>query len=97
MPAAACFGAEKKTFTVTAYVDDPLEGQSLTLELPPGMEHLEGRAVQPVPPGTDEGRSLVYWRGRVTRPGTYALRVRSSNGVTHTRTVTIAPSDAPGQ
>src|SRR5262249_42566941 len=38
-----------KRFTVTAYVNDPAPGQSLTLELPPGMALEEGRASQPVP------------------------------------------------
>src|SRR6266545_2310268 len=81
----------KKTFTITAYVDDPVEGQSLKLELPPGIELIEGREVQPVPPPPGvEARSLVVWRARVHALGRFPLRVRSSTGVTQTRTVTVS-------
>jgi hypothetical protein len=78
-----------KQFTLSAYVDDPVESQSLALELPPGMELLQGRQVQPVPPASEGGKSLVLWQARVLRTGTFPLRIRSSNGVVHTRTVTI--------
>src|SRR5262249_25326606 len=74
-----------KRFTVTAYVDDPVESQSLALELPPGMELAEGKALQPVPPPNESNSSVVVWRARVLRPGTFPLRVRSSNGVTYTK------------
>src|SRR5437868_10375930 len=39
-----------KIFNVTALVGDPSPGQTLTLELPEGMEAVEGRSLQPVPP-----------------------------------------------
>ncbi|MCI0462608.1 MAG: hypothetical protein L0Z62_37130 [Gemmataceae bacterium] len=77
-----------KRFTVMAYVDGPATGQSLTLDLPPGMELIEGERVQAVPAG-NEGRSLVVWQGRVQRLGTFPVRVRSSTGVTYTSTVTV--------
>jgi hypothetical protein len=70
-------------------VDDPQPGQSLTLELPPGMQRVEGKDVQPVPRPNDENASIVYWKARVERTGTFPLRIRSSNGVTQTVTVTI--------
>jgi hypothetical protein len=89
--------APGKTFTVTAYVDDPLEGQSLALELPAGMEPVEGKLVQPVPTPGEVNRSVVYWKARVLRPGQYPLRIRSSNGVTQTRTVTITPAATASQ
>jgi hypothetical protein len=79
-----------KLFTVTAYVEDPVPGQSLTLELPPGVERVEGAEVQPVPPVTEDGNCLVMWRARVQRLGEFPLRVRSSNGVTYTKLVTVA-------
>jgi hypothetical protein len=85
--------APNKTFTLTAYVEDPIESQCLTLELPPGLERVEGKAVQPVPPPSEEdGRSIVLWKGRVLKMGHYPIRIRSSTGVTETRTVTIAPA-----
>ncbi len=82
-----------KRFTVTAYVEDPIPGQSLALELPPGMERVEGGAVQPVPPVTDDGNCLVRWQARVQRLGEFALRVRSSNGVTYTKLITVSRPD----
>ena len=58
-----------KLFSVTALVSDPSPGQALTLELPEGVEAVEGRAVQPVPPpGPDQANSVVMWKGRVMRP-----------------------------
>jgi hypothetical protein len=78
-----------RQFSVTALVEDPVPGQTLTLELPDGMERLEGKAMQPVPVSADTGNSLVVWKARVLRPGTYALQVRSSTGAVHTKTVTI--------
>jgi hypothetical protein len=82
-----------KTFNVSAYVDDALPGQCLTLELPPGMERIDGKALQPVPPATQEGKSIVLWKGRVLRAGDYALRVRSSTGVTQTKLITVSRSE----
>ncbi len=79
--------APGKLFTVTATVDDPLPGQSLTLELPPGMQRIEGSERQPVP--TVPGMSAVLWKARVERLGTYDLKVRSSTGVTHVKNIRI--------
>jgi hypothetical protein len=78
-----------KTFTVTAYVENPAPGQTLTLELPAGMERVEGKELQLVPPATNEGNSIVLWKGRVTKLGKFVLRVRSSTGVTQTKVITI--------
>lgn len=79
-----------KTFTITAYVEDPTPSQTLTLELPAGMERLEGKEIQPVPaPGPASGESVVLWKARVLRTGEFPIRLRSSTGVTLTRTVTI--------
>jgi hypothetical protein len=78
-----------KRFTVTAYVESPEEGQSLTLELPAGMARLEGKAVQPVPPPLAGGLSVVLWKGSVERTGQFPLRVRSSTGYILTKTVSV--------
>ena len=82
--------APGKLFTIQATVDDPVLGQTLTLELPPGMERVEGKELQPVPPPSDEGAGLVLWKARVLETGTFPLRVRSSNGLTLTKHVTIS-------
>jgi len=82
-----------KGFDLTAYVSDPAPGQSLTLQLPPGMELLEGPACQPVPePPGEEPASLVRWRARVVRPGEYTLGVRSSTGLTLRKLIAVSPN-----
>jgi hypothetical protein len=79
-----------KVFTVTAYVSDPGPGQSLTLELPDGMTLADGKAQQSVPEARDgESQSVVMWRARVQRTGEFAVRVRSSTGVTQGKIVSI--------
>ena len=80
-----------KAFTVTATVSDPAVGQSLALDLPPGMERLEGKEIQPVPSLADgQDTSAVLWKARVVKPGQYPLRIRSSAGVTQTKVVTVS-------
>lgn len=83
----------KKTFTVTAYVDDPIDGQSLTLVLPKGVERVDGRETQAVPLPGEAGQSIVVWRCRLAEAGTYPIRIRSSNGVTQTRMVIVSPPE----
>src|SRR5439155_16046467 len=60
----------QRLFTVTARVDDPLPGQTVSLDLPEGMQRVEGKELQPVPPPGPEGSSLVLWKARVLRTGT---------------------------
>jgi hypothetical protein len=79
-----------KVFTVAAYVQDPSSGQTLTLELPPGMKRVEGKERQPVPPLSDAGDTMVLWKARVIRTGEFPLRVRSSTGVTQTKIINIS-------
>jgi hypothetical protein len=78
-----------KLFTVAAQVQEPAPGQALALELPPGMELVEGRERQPVPNVDDTGNSLVLWKARVLRTGQFPLRVHSSSGVTNTKIITV--------
>jgi hypothetical protein len=78
-----------KLFTVMATVDDPVPGQTLTLELPAGMERIEGNARQPVPAPGATGISAVLWKARVVQLGDYALKVRSSTGVTQIKNISI--------
>jgi hypothetical protein len=79
-----------KLFTIAAYVQDPAPGQALTLELPQGMERVEGKEIQPVNPASeDRPESVVLWKARVVKTGDYPLRVRSSTGLTHTKMISI--------
>jgi hypothetical protein len=77
-----------KEFTIAAYVSDPAPGQALMLELPAGMQRLEGAERQPVP-FSDEGQALVLWKARVLQTGEFPLRVHSNTGVTQTKLISI--------
>ena len=79
-----------KIFTISAVFADPGAGQTLSLELPAGMQRLEGKEVQPVAPLTDDQEySTVLWKGRVLQPGQHTIRVRSSAGVTQTKILSV--------
>jgi hypothetical protein len=85
-----------KLFTIAAQVQDPAVGQSLTLELPAGMERVEGKERQPVPAVDDDGISIVLWKARVLNPGRFAVRVHSSTGDTQGKIITISrPGETP--
>jgi hypothetical protein len=79
-----------KLFTVSATVGDPAIGQTLSLELPKGIERIEGKEVQPVAPlSENQEYSTVLWKARVQEPGEYTLRIRSSTGVTQTKVISV--------
>lgn len=78
-----------KLFTIAANVDDPPPDQVLALELPAGLERVEGREIQPVPVPGESGNSVVLWKARVVRPGDYEIRIRSNSGITQTKHVLI--------
>jgi len=78
-----------KQFTLSAFVDDPVPGQTLTLELPAGMTRLEGKEIQPVPAPGEKGSSLVLWKARVLQPGDFEVKVRSSTGVTQVKHISV--------
>jgi hypothetical protein len=82
-----------KLFTIAAQVMDPAQGQSLTLELPAGMERVEGKERQPVPAVDEEGNTMVLWKARVLNTGRFHLRVHSSTGLTQTKIITITRPD----
>lgn len=80
-----------KLFTVSAVVADAATGQAMTLELPPGIERVEGKATQPVPPITGEAEySTVLWKARVLQPGEHTIRIRSSTGVTQSKVISVS-------
>ncbi len=79
-----------KLCTISAVIADPALGQTMTLELPKGMQRIEGTAVQPVSPLSEENEySTVLWKARVLEPGQHTIRIRSSTGVTQTKIVTV--------
>lgn len=81
------------TFTLTAYVKDPGQGQTLSLMLPEGFQSRDG-LMQLVPPLAPElvgvKRSQVSWK-IVAGPnkGTFPLRVQASTGAQQTIKVSI--------
>jgi hypothetical protein len=79
-------------FTLTALVHDPKPGETLTLDLPAGVE-AEGQqttqTVPPVPVGASRADSPLTWRLRASRDGRYELSVRSSTGATQKLPLTI--------
>ncbi len=81
-----------KLFTIAARVQDPAHGQTLTLELPAGMERIEGQLRQPVPAVDEDGNTMVLWKARVLETGRFPVRVHSSTGTTQTKIVTISRS-----
>jgi hypothetical protein len=84
-----------KEFTVTARVHDPVPAQRLILELPEGIELVEGREIQPVPEAlTSTPLSIVQWRCSVRALGRHRLRLRSSTGVTQTKILTVLATES---
>jgi hypothetical protein len=79
-------------FTVTAYVQDPTPGQTVTLEVPKGFQVQgdEQQAVPPLAPDAGGRNSAVTWKVQAGGDaGQFPLTVRSSTGARQSRTVTI--------
>lgn len=81
------------TFTVTAYVQKPVAGQTLTIELPKGFDCVRCQETEPVPAATvgaeGSNTSTVTWTVRAGERGNYQLRVRSSTGIAQTQPLAI--------
>jgi hypothetical protein len=80
-------------FTVTAYVNRPQPDQTLTLNLPNELQRTQGDATQAVRAQVGQENSVVTWKVRVVQTGRYTLEVRSSTGVSQSRTLTITRTD----
>ena len=85
-----------KRFTLAARIEEPGEGEALTLELPPGLALVEGAETQPVPAAGPDGSATLLWKGSALRTGTFTVRVRSGRGAVYTRTLTVTPADPKG-
>jgi hypothetical protein len=86
-----------QNFTASAYVENPIAGQTLRLELPDGLRRVEGAETQTVVVGNAGGRntSIVTWKILVERTGEFKLKVLSSTGLTQARTISIERGNAP--
>jgi hypothetical protein len=83
-----------KDFTITAYVRHPVNKQTLTLELPDGLERLNGDKIVTAP-ATLSDTWVVTWKAKVLRTGEFPVRVKSSTGITQTKTISIAQAEEP--
>jgi hypothetical protein len=83
----------KGEFTLTAYVSNPLDNQTLTLAMPAGFALSEGERTQrvpPPPPGAASRTSPVTWKVRAgPGEGKFLLKVTSSTGVAQSQVVRI--------
>jgi HEAT repeats/PBS lyase HEAT-like repeat len=81
-----------RSFPVTVYVQDPVKGETLTVEPPPGVE-IEGArtlAVPPIPATSKERTSIVTWMAKAIAAGKFEFTIRSSTGETQRQTVNVA-------
>jgi hypothetical protein len=79
--------------SVTAYVNNPAPGQTVTLTLPEGFQVADGRALTRPAPALDftsaSRQSPVTWTVKAGRPGDYTIKAESSNGAVQSKKVTI--------
>jgi hypothetical protein len=83
-----------QNFTVSAYVENPIIGQTLKLDLPAGLRRTDGAETQNVAIGGNK-TSIVTWKVLVERTGEFKLKVSSSTGLTQAKTISIAREEAP--
>jgi len=86
---------EGEAFWIAAYIGNPKDGQSVTIEVPPELILERGETTQPVPAGTTFAQ--VQWLVRATRPGA-DVRVRVTlqpDGIAEEQTVTILARPTP--
>jgi len=65
----------KKEFVVTAYVYRATKGQSVKLDLPAGLELVEGSNEQTIT--EDARRTQIFWKVRAAKVGTYSIGATS--------------------
>jgi hypothetical protein len=79
--------------SVTAYINNPAPGQTVTLTLPEGFQLADGGGLTRPAPALDytsaSRQSPVTWTVKAGRPGDYTLTAESSNGAAQSKKVTI--------
>lgn len=76
-------------FSVIAMMKDAAPKESMTLELPKGLELFDGNPTQLVPPPQGGRPVPVTWRVRSTAVGSFTLTVKTSGGLSQKIHVTI--------
>src|SRR5262245_59240177 len=79
----------QQVFTISADVEHPLRGQSLTLQLSDGLERVDGKEIQPVAAVEESSSSFVIWRVRGLRAGEFECAVRSSSGTVQSAKIKV--------
>lgn len=85
-----------QSFTLTALLQNPTGGQRIFLELPEGLQLEAGAPSQPVPPPGTNDTSIVSWKAKVLRTGTFGIQVKTSDGLAQKKTVTILRPQGAG-
>ena len=79
--------------SVTAYVNNPVAGQTVTLTLPQGFQLADvgglTRDVPTPPAGAASRMSPVSWKLKAAGAGDYTIKVDSSNGASQSKKITI--------
>jgi hypothetical protein len=79
--------------SVTAYINNPAPGQTVTLTLPEGFQLADGGGLTRPAPALDytsaSRQSPVTWTVKAGRPGNYTIKAESSNGAAQSKKVTI--------
>jgi hypothetical protein len=68
-----------EAFPVTALITKPLDGQTVEIDLPEGLELVTGAPKQAVPPAQGGANSSVTWGVKAAAAGTYEILVYSSS------------------
>src|SRR5262249_5981264 len=87
-----------KIFTVVAQVINPVPGQTVTLEVPRGLEiqPAPNRPMVAVPPGKGTPpTSVITWNVKVLETGDHRITVRSSTGVSQSKIISIVRPEGP--
>src|SRR5204862_2130195 len=82
--AGAFFKGE--VFSVTAFVQQPADGQSLTLKLPPGLQLAEGKDSQALTASKDAA-AVATWKVKALKSGRFDVEIQSSTGPGEKQTV----------
>lgn len=83
-----------RLFQITAKVTGPMPNETLTLQLPRGLELALGQTTVAVPAASNNV-STVSWPVRLLDVGQFPIRVQSSRGAVRTKLLTVARPKEP--
>jgi hypothetical protein len=85
------FASVNSDFSISAIVNDPKEGETITIELPDGFSLVEGKLTQAVPAPTDKAinRSTITWVVKPSKVGKKVIKVKTNKGATQSKRITV--------